>query len=74
MTKNMGTLDRTIRTLGVIVIAGLYFTHTIGGVLALVLGILAAASLISSLVGFCPAYALLGWSTCGKKAPGSAGA
>ena len=34
MKKNMGTIDRVIRSLIAIVIAILFFTHTISGTLA----------------------------------------
>ncbi|MGD2154114.1 MAG: DUF2892 domain-containing protein [Gemmatimonadales bacterium] len=63
MTKNMGTLDRGIRTLIAVVIAILYFTNVIGGTLALVLGIVAVVFLVTSFVGWCPAYMPLKLST-----------
>ncbi len=56
MTKNMGTLDRTIRTAIVVVIAILYFTGQISGTLAIVLGIVAVGFLVTSIIGWCPAY------------------
>jgi len=56
MMKNMGTPDRVIRTLVAVVIAILYFTNVIGGILALVLGIVAVVFLVTSIVGWCPAY------------------
>ena len=63
MTKNMGTADRVIRTVLALAIAVLYFTGRISGTLAVVLGILAIAFLVSSLVAWCPSYPLLGIST-----------
>lgn len=69
MTKNMGTADRVIRTLIAVAIAVLYFTGTIGGTLAIVLGIVAVAFLVTSLVGWCPSYLPFGLSTR-KTAPG----
>lgn len=66
MKKNMGTADRVIRTLIVIVIAALYFTHRIGGTLAIILGVVALAFLVSSLIGWCPGYAPFGFSTRGQ--------
>ena len=63
MTKNMGTADRAIRTVLALAIAVLYFTGKITGTLAIVLGILAIAFLVSSLVAWCPSYPLLGLST-----------
>ena len=56
MKKNMGTLDRIIRLILVAVVAVLYFTNVISGTLALILGILAAVFLITSLISFCPLY------------------
>jgi hypothetical protein len=68
MKKNMGTIDRVIRSLIAIVIAILFFTHTISGTLGIVLLIVAALFLLTSLISFCPVYYLLGWSTDKKKA------
>lgn len=70
MKTNMGTADRLIRTLVVVAIAFLYFTHRIGGTLATVLGVVAVIFLLTSIVGVCPAYLPFGWSTC---KPGPAG-
>ncbi len=63
MTKNMGTADRAIRTLVALAIAVLYFTGRISGTLAIVLGIVAVAFLVTSLVGRCPGYLPFGLST-----------
>lgn len=62
--KNMGTIDRVIRTAIAIGIAVTYFAGAISGTLAITLGIVAVAFLLTSLVGMCPVYALLGVSTC----------
>jgi len=56
MIKNMGSADRIIRILVAIVIAILYFTHKITGMLAIILGILAIIFLLTSLIGFCGLY------------------
>jgi hypothetical protein len=63
MTKNMGTADRVVRTLLALVIAALYFTGKISGTLAIVLGVIAVAFVVSSLLEWCPSYPLLGIST-----------
>ncbi|HKI94780.1 MAG TPA: DUF2892 domain-containing protein [Gemmatimonadales bacterium] len=63
MKLNMGSADRTIRILIAIVIAVLYFTHLISGTLAIVLGIIAIAFILTSLVGWCPLYIPLSLST-----------
>jgi hypothetical protein len=63
MKKNMGTIDRVIRTVIAVVIAVLYFTGKISGTVAIVLGIVAVAFLLTSLVGSCPIYNPFGIST-----------
>ena len=63
MTKNMGTLDRAIRTLIAIAIAVLYFTDRISGTVAMVLGVLAVVFLLTSFVAWRPIYSPLGIST-----------
>lgn len=64
MTKNMGNIDRVIRLIVVAVVAALYFGGQIGGLLAVILGVLSAVFLLTSLVGSCPLYSLFGISTC----------
>jgi hypothetical protein len=63
MTKNMGTADRTIRTLIALAIVVLYFTGKISGAVAILLGIVAVAFLVTSFVGWCPSYLPFGLST-----------
>lgn len=66
MTRNMGNLDRVLRFLFVVVIGVLYWTGAVSGTLALVLGIIGLALLLTSLIGFCPLYAPFGLSTYKK--------
>lgn len=63
MKKNMGTLDRLIRAVIAIAIAVLYFTDQISGTAALILGAIAIAFLLTSLVSWCPLYLPFGIST-----------
>ena len=63
MKKNMGTIDRIVRTAVAIVIVALYFGGQITGTVAIVLGIVAGAFLLTSLLSWCPAYMPLGLST-----------
>ena len=63
MKKNMGTIDRTIRTLLALVIVILYLTNMISGVIAIILGIFAVIFLLTGFIGFCPLYAPLKLST-----------
>ena len=63
MTRNMGTTDRVVRTLIAVAIAVLYFTGRINGTVAIVLGLVAIAFLVTSFVGWCPSYVPFGLST-----------
>jgi len=56
MQKNMGTIDRLLRTIIAVVIIVLYFTGQITGTAAIILGILAVVFLLTSAVSFCPLY------------------
>jgi hypothetical protein len=67
MKKNMGSTDKIIRILIALVIGVLYYTGTISGTIALVLGVFAIIFLLTSLISFCPLYLPLGISTCKKK-------
>jgi len=66
MKKNMGTTDKAIRILVAVVIAVLYFTNVISGILAVILLILAVIFIVTSILGFCPLYLPFGLNT-GKK-------
>lgn len=63
MKKNMGSTDKIIRIAIAILIAVLYFTNTISGSLALVLGAFAVIFILTSFISFCPLYSPFGIST-----------
>ncbi len=67
MKKNIGTIDKAVRILIAIAIAGLYFANVISGTLAIVLGILAIVFVITSFISFCPLYLPFNISTFKKK-------
>lgn len=64
MKKNVGNLDRIVRVVLAIIFAALYFSGTLTGTWGLVLLTLGAIFLLTSLVGFCPIYTLVGLNTC----------
>lgn len=68
MKKNMGLADRIIRIVIAVVMGILYFTGSVSGTLGLVLLILAAVFVLTSLISFCPLYAPFGIRTCASKA------
>jgi len=63
MKTNMGTADKAFRIFVATLIAVLYFTNVISGTLAIVLGIIAVAFVITSFISFCPMYLPFGIST-----------
>ena len=63
MKKNMGAIDKVVRILVAIVIAGLYFANIISGTLVIVLLILAGIFILTSFMSFCPLYLPFGIST-----------
>ena len=67
MKKNMGSTDKTIRLVAALVIVILAFAKVITGGWAVVLLILAAVFVITSLVSFCPLYLPFGINTGKKK-------
>ncbi|OGU30653.1 MAG: hypothetical protein A2057_00600 [Ignavibacteria bacterium GWA2_35_9] len=67
MRINMSAADRAIRLMLVAVIALLYFTGNLTGILAIILGILAVIFVFTSFTGFCPLYHLFKISTVRKK-------
>ena len=67
MKKNMGLIDRIIRIVVAAVIVVLYFTGQITGTALIILGIIALAFIVTSIIGFCPTYHLLSISTLKKK-------
>jgi hypothetical protein len=68
MKKNMAVVDRILRVVLVALVAVLYFTHLLSPVAAIILGILSVVFLLTSIVGTCPLYMLLGISTKRKQA------
>ena len=67
MKTNMGSADRISRIIFAIIIGFLYFTKAIEGTAALVLGVLAVVFLLTTFIGFCPLYTVLGLKKKKKK-------
>jgi hypothetical protein len=65
MTKNMGTIDRSLRVVvaaGAIAGSGVLGFSTAGGIVLLVV---AAVMVVTAASGYCPIYRLLGIKTTG---------
>ncbi len=67
MKKNMGTADKIIRLTVVAIILILYLAGQLTGTVAIILGIVAVAFLLTSLIGWCPTYVPFGISTRKKE-------
>lgn len=63
MTANVGGLDRTLRVVAGLVLIGLAATGTVG-----MWGYIGVVPLLTALIGYCPAYSLVGLNTCPVKA------
>jgi hypothetical protein len=67
MKANIGSLDKVIRIILAIVFAMLYITKMVEGTLGIILLVVGAVLLLTSIINFCPLYAILGWSSGKKK-------
>lgn len=63
MTVNEAGWDRTLRVLAGLVLLYLGFGGVVAGTLGTVFKVLGFLPLLTGIVGFCPAYPLLGIST-----------
>ena len=62
MKTNEGGIDRIVRILAGLVLIGLAYTGTVG-----MWGYIGLVPLATGLIGWCPAYTLLGLNTCSMK-------
>ena len=67
MKNNMGLTDRIVRVIIAAIICILYFSGILSGTLGIVLLVIAAVFVLTSLVSFCPLYAPFGINTCSIK-------
>jgi hypothetical protein len=68
MTKNMGSADKVIRILLAALFVILFFTNTVTGTIGIILLVLAAVFVLTSLISNCPLYLPFGLkTTCARK-------
>jgi hypothetical protein len=67
MKANIGSLDKVIRIILAIAFAMLYITKMVEGTLGIILLIVGGVLLFTSIINFCPLYAILGWSSGKEK-------
>jgi len=63
---NEAAWDRALRIVVGLILLYLGWAGVVGGTLGVVFKILGFLPLLTGVVGFCPAYALLGVSTCAR--------
>ena len=64
MKHNMGKTDRIIRCTVAAIFVYAIITKSVGGPIAVVLGVLAVMLGATAVFGYCPPYSMLGISTC----------
>ena len=67
MKKNMGSTDKLIRLAVAIVLIVLYWRHVVTETLGIIALVVALIFTITSLLSFCPIYAIFGIKTCKKE-------
>jgi len=67
MTKNVGAIDRTIRSLAGIALLAAYFLGALSGTAGIVALVIGIAMLASAAFGYCMPYTWLGINTCSVK-------
>jgi len=63
---NVGGIDRAVRIVAGLVLVGLAYTQTLG-----VWAWIGVIPLVTGIIGWCPAYKLVGVNTCGTKTTAS---
>jgi Protein of unknown function (DUF2892). len=58
MKKNVGIVDKIFRIIAAIIVVVLYFTGHVDGWLAVILLVVAAVFIFTSIIGFCPLYSI----------------
>ena len=64
MKRNLGTADRLARVALAIVMVVLYLTNTVTGTLGIIFLVVSGIFILTSLISFCPLYAIFGFKTC----------
>ncbi len=67
MKKNMGGTDKLIRVILALIMGLLVYFEVVEDTLAYILLALAGIFVLTTLVGFCPLYGVLGIDSCSKK-------
>jgi hypothetical protein len=67
MKKNMGSVDTVTRLVLAAIFIVMYFTQDLPGAEGVIMLVLAAAFILTSIFGFCGLYTIFGINTCAVK-------
>lgn len=67
MKKNMGGVDKIVRLVVALLMILAYFQELVQGTLGIILLLIAFIFIVTSLISFCPLYAIFGISSCPPK-------
>ena len=67
MKKNVGSIDKVVRLLLAAILIVLFITNVVSGIVGYILLALAAIFVLTSLINFCPIWAIFGINTCPAK-------
>jgi hypothetical protein len=67
MERNMGQIDRLVRSFAAVNIFSFYYIGVLQGTPGKILLIIAGAFVVSAIFAVCPLYQIFGISTCSKK-------
>ena len=67
MKKNMSSADKIIRLVISAIMVTLYLTNIVSGTIGIILLVLSFVFTLTSIMRFCPLYAIFGFSTCSVK-------
>lgn len=63
MKQNVGSTDKIIRIVLAVILAGLYFSHTVVGTAGIIALAVAVIALGTALINFCPLYSIIKLNT-----------
>ena len=74
MSCNEGVIERAVRIAAALALLTMALFHVVSGTLAILFYVLSGVAFVTGVIGYCPAWAIFGISTCGAKhVPAKAG-
>lgn len=67
MTTNIAPWERALRVALGVLLLGLGFSGAVSGTPGLLLKVIGFVPILTAAIGYCPLYAVFGFSTCARK-------